>query len=86
MLGFLANKWVDILVWAKTGHPHDMMEKAIAMLWEIICGPMWKARNEVKHSKSSHTNLDELTQMVEQLLWYQWHQNKVLPCLTLLDF
>jgi len=34
--------------------------------------------NDVKHSKSSCTNQDELSQMTEQLLWYHWHQAKIL--------
>ena len=78
MAGFLANEWVDMLVWAKTEQPHDTMEKVLAMLWEYIRKPMWKARNEVKHSKSSQTNQDELTQLTEQLLWYHRHTNEVL--------
>ena len=36
---------------------------------------MWKARNDVKHSKLSCTSQDELTQMAEQLLWYQRHHD-----------
>ena len=63
VVGFIANEWVDILTWAKLEHPHKTMEKVLSMLWENLCEPMWKARNE-----SSCTSQDELTQMVEQLL------------------
>ena len=78
MVGFIANDWVDILTWAKTEHPHKTMEMVLSILWENLCEPIWKARNEVKHSKSSCTSQDELTQMVEQLLWHQRHQDDVL--------
>jgi len=32
MVGLLVNEWVDILVWANTEHPHEMMEKVLAIL------------------------------------------------------
>jgi len=65
MVGFIANKWVDILTWVKTKHPHEIMEKILSILWESMCESMWKARNDVQHSKLSCTNQDELSQMVE---------------------
>jgi len=78
VVGFIANDWVDILTWAKTEHPHKTMEMVLSILWENLCEPIWKARNEVKHSKSSCTSQDKLTQMAERHLWYQRHQDDVL--------
>ena len=65
MVGFIANEWVGIFTWAKNEYPYETMEKVLSMLWENLCEPMRKARNDVKHSKLSCTSQDELTQMAE---------------------
>jgi len=37
-----------------------MMEKDLAMIWDIMCEPIWKARKKVKYSESRLAKLYEL--------------------------
>ena len=48
-------------------------------MWDTInVQIMWAERNSIKHGKESQTLEHEISQQIDELIWYVRHQNEVL--------
>lgn len=77
-VGFMANGWTTALAELKTDQPDSKVEIILRTIWDDLCEPIWKARNNIKHGPQSETPVEEMQSLADKLRWYRMHQNSVL--------
>jgi len=68
IVGFLSDKWTDLLVHYNVDSPEAKIETLLNMLWNHICEPIWATHNNIKHSRDNASSLDISSKLRDELL------------------
>ena len=78
IVGFLVDGWVKALKKHGVKHPQTKMELIMTLIWDHICKHICEAWNSILHSKNNFSSVDDMSNMVDRLHWYQWYQDENL--------
>jgi len=72
VLDFTATDWVVAFESEGVDHAQTKMDDVLTLIWDQICERLWlwKARNDMKHSKKSLATTDDLETIKSKLEWY----------------